>query len=58
MLKLLPQSVKLINPISGVYLINTGCNTVSFPVFDFTQWVKIKIYEILISSMFFVPHIV
>ena len=42
--------MKLDSLISGVYPINTGCNTVSFPVFLFTQWVKIKTHEILIFS--------
>lgn len=40
--------MKLDNLISGVYPINAGCNTVSFQVFVFTQWVKIKTHEILI----------
>ena len=53
-----PESVKLVNQISGVYPINTGCNTVLFPISVFTQWVKIKAYKILMFSMFFVPHIV
>ena len=37
---LIPESVKLVNPVYGLCLINTGRNTVLFPVSVFTQWVK------------------
>ena len=47
-----------LSPIYGVYPINTGCNTVSFLVSFFTQWVKIKTYDFLFFPMFFARHIV
>ena len=36
----IPESVKLANPVYGLCLINTGRNTVLFPVSVFAQWVK------------------
>ena len=36
------ESVKLVNPVYGLCLINTGRNTVLFPVSVFTQLVKKK----------------